>query len=457
MNSQTTGKTKNAIIIGGGCAGIAATVKLASAGVHTTLIEKRPFLGGRAFSFYSKGIPHQVDNGQHVFLGACTQYIKLLKIIESYKSVSIQQKLNIPILYNHQLGFLKSPRFVKGRLGNVAALLTYKHINLIDRLRILFALGTMRVLDYNNLSAKYQNMSLYQWLIQTHQNDQTIQKFWEPITIAALNDSTKYVGLAIALMVFRVAFLENSNNATMGYSKVGLSELVQANATKYIKERGGKLITAHSVVRLNFEKDKALVLLSDNRWIEADFIISALPADRLLSILPHKWINSSFFSRAKLIQFAPILAVHLYYDRPVLDKPFMLALDSSAQWIFNVSSIRSEGSQLWHILLSISNAWEWQAVSKADIRSIVTDELKRILPEAKKATVKRIIVIKTNQATFRSLPGNTPGRLPQVTPIPSFFIAGDWTDTGWPSTMEGAVRSGFIAADKAITQHLNSE
>ncbi len=193
------------------------------------------------------------------------------------------------------------------------------------------------------------------------------------------------------------------------------------------------------------------VRLAGGGVVRADSVIIALPAADMLGMLPEDLAESEFFSVASKVETAPIVGVHIWYDRPVLKDDFIAVLGGPLQWVFNVTGLQhADDGDGQHVVISLSGAWQWRDRSKAELWEIFVTEMARAFPAASSAQVTRFLVVKMLDATFRVRPGSTQHRLPQRTPVKNLFLAGDWTDTGWPSTMESAVRSGNMAAKAAL-------
>jgi hydroxysqualene dehydroxylase len=186
--------------------------------------------------------------------------------------------------------------------------------------------------------------------------------------------------------------------------------------------------------------------LADGSSIKADWVVSALPPSALLDVLPDRWREDPVFVPARTHTWSPIVNLHIWYDRPIGDFEFLAFVESPVQWVFNRSRIAQLSGPRQYITVSLSGAWEYWPLTKDELRNRFIPELARLFPSARSAKVERFIVVKEQHATFRSLPGVANNRLQLATPIDNLFIAGDWTDTGWPATMEGAVRSGEMAA-----------
>ncbi len=435
------------IVIGGGIAGLAASVRLCSMGLLPILLEKRPFLGGRAFSFRYDSTGEEVDNGQHVIVGACREYLSFLDIIGASSNLTMQQSMNIPVIGAKRTVNLKAAS-LPGSLANLAALARYSHLSFYDRLRVLLGLVRIRFMK-DEASRTLDGVTFYDWLMQHGQNENTLKYFWNLVALPTFNDDIHDVSASAGVMLFKTAVLSDPENAALGYSRVGLSELTGKNARMFIESHGGKIHTREAVVSVKFHrKEAASVTTTTGTVITGDCIISALPASSVMELFQDYTEEERFFQSVGYIRCAPIVSIHIWYDKPVMDCPFVATVDSIAQWVFNVSMMHNDPTR-YHIAISLSAAWRWKDMPKNSLKTLFSEEMRRLFPKAAKAKVEHILIVKTPEATFRMLPGAEQFRLPHLTPIPGLFLAGDWTKTGWPSTMESAVISGNLAADNA--------
>jgi squalene-associated FAD-dependent desaturase len=443
--------TRQVVVIGGGIAGLAAGVRLVQLGIKPIVVEKRPFLGGRAYSFIDSETGIEIDNGQHVFVGACDQFQQYIKDIGAWDQVRLEERLALPVLKNGRLSWLRA-RKLPGLLANLSALLGYRHVGIRGKLWILWGLLSIRLTRLGP-GSPHDNILFEDWLRDHGQNDETIRNFWNLIILPSLNDDISVVSAYTGIMLFKIALLGPVGNPTMGVPLVGLSTLAAENARNFIERHGGEIRTGVDVASLKIDDARISgVLAASGELIEAEAVVSAVPATSLTPLLPGGTSESSgpddFFTPAETIKTAPIVAVHIWYERPVLRQKYMAVLDSPLQWVFNDTDLKSRddgGGQ--HIVISLSGAWEWKDRSKQELRQIFTTEMARIFPDTQTATITKFTVVKMLEATFRAVPGTQKARLSQRTPLPGLYLAGDWTDTGWPSTMESAVRSGNLAAE----------
>jgi squalene-associated FAD-dependent desaturase len=448
---------KNIVILGGGLSGLSAARRLLDHGYCVTLVEKRPFLGGRAFSFRDGQEGVEVDNGQHVFLGCCAYYLDFLDAIGATDKTYMQPRLRTEVVLNGKSGVLSSTPML-GRLHLLTSFIRYPHLGLADKLRVLYGLLSIKLTDRTKRKSALDEESCDSWLRRHHQTDRAIANLWNLFILPALNDDVRDVSADMALMVFQESLLKRPSDAAIGMAKVGLTSLNGEPAQRFIEERGGELIVGKPARSLNVENGRVSgVELSDGTVLRADAYVSALQYGVLLQLLPDEVAADPFFSRASSLSSSPILGIHIWYDRRIMDQDFVSFLDSSVQWVFNKSLIQgadARGGQ--YVCISVSGAWRYIDMPKAELKELFIQEMATLFPQARQARVERCLVVKESEATFRSAPGSAKHRLPQTTPIPNLFLAGEWTDTGWPSTMEGAVRSGVFAAD-AVAERFQRE
>jgi len=464
VNTSPRGKT--VVIIGGGLAGLAAAVRLGKLGYSPVVLEKRPFAGGRAFSFTDPETGAEVDNGQHVFVGACTAYRQFLKDIGAWDNVRLPKRIDAPVLCEGVLARLRGAESLSGPFANLPAILGYTHLSMSGRARVLYGLARIK-LTKRLPGGPLERETFHSWLRRHGQNGHTIERFWELITLPALNDSVSAVSADAGLMLFQTALLRDPSWAAIGCPSVGLSSLASAPATATIERAGGQLRCGLEAQALDFSGGRITgVRASGGETIKGEAYVSAVPPSALLALLPAGLAADSFFAACKGVETSPIVNVHIWYGRQVVSEPFIAVLNSPVQWVFNVTALHSEegmpdeaqtpvvprlngAGPSQHIAISLSGAWRWRDMSKTELRETFVTEMERLFPAARGAAVLRFLVVKMLDATFRVAPGPAAFRLPQKTPIPGMFLAGDWTATGWPSTMESAVRSGNLAADAA--------
>ena len=439
---------KKVIVLGGGLAGLSAARRLLEHGYEVTLVEKRPFLGGRAFSFRDGNEGVEVDNGQHVFLGCCSYYIDFLKATSAVERAYLQKSLRTEVVLNGRSAVLSSVP-VLGPLHLLPSLLRYPHIGFKDKLLALYGLLRVKLTDRSKSSADLDKETGYAWLKRHGQTERAIANLWNLFILPALNDDVRDVSADMALMLFQEALLKRPADAAIGLSRVGLTSLNGEPAQRLLEDKGATLILGKAVRSVMAEDGRVSgVELPDGHVLRGDAYVSALPFEVLLDILPGELAEDPFFAGPSELTSSPIVGIHIWYDRPIMDRDFVAFLGSPVQWVFNKSLIQGDnasGGQ--YVCISLSGAWRYIDTPKEKLTEVFTEEMAGLFPRAREARVERCLVVKERHATFRSVPGAAGRRPPQVTPVPNLFLAGEWTDTGWPSTMEGAVRSGVFAAD----------
>lgn len=439
-----------AMVVGGGLAGLTAACELADAGVRVTLLEKRPFLGGRSYSYRDGRSGIEVDNGQHVFLGCCTAYIALLKRLGVYDNVHLQKRLRVPVIDKvWGESMLASSPALPPPLHLMPSLLRFKSISPAEKLMAGYAFAQVQSTDRAK-HPELDRITFGEWLRQRRQSMRSIRSLWNLIVQPTLNDDVWRVSADLALMVFREGFLRSRDGANVGWAKVGLSALLGEAARHYVEDRGGEVRLDTGVEALEVESGAVTRVLTDGGEMTADRYVLALTAKDALSVLPAPVAETVPFAGAAAIQSSPIVNVHLWYDRPVWDRDFAAFLNTPLQWAFNKSRLHALDGDGQYIDISLSGARDIIDLSGEEIATSFRKEVDALFPAARGATLERSLVVKQRDATFAATPGVGVLRPRQRTPLAGLYLAGDWTDTGWPSTMESAVRSGILAAREAL-------
>ena len=428
---------KTVVIIGGGAAGIAAACRLAEQGKKTLLLERSPRLGGRAASFVHRATGEEIDYGQHVLMRCCTETAGLLARLGVGEDVSFQPRLRIPIVCGIRRTTLASSA-LPGPLHLLPGLLCYHPLTLGERLAAARAGAAL------SRHAPPEARSFEEWLRNHRQGDNSIERLWNPICVAALNARTDTVSGAAAAKVIKDGFFK-PHGADLGLFTLPLSRLF-AEAIPYLHARGGEIRLEARVEKIFIENGTATgVLLSDGGRIETSGVIAAVPPFDLSPLLPQEVAKATAFAAMSRLHWSPIVNLHLWFDEPVMNTPFLIAVESPVQAIFNVSRMAGNSGST-HIVLSQSAAREWILLSNDAIRNQLLATLEGLLPAIHSAQLLDSLVIRHPRATFLPSPGSEALRPKARTPINGLFLAGDYTATGWPSTLEGAVRSGQNAA-----------
>jgi zeta-carotene desaturase len=434
-------------VIGAGVAGLAAAVALAGDGASVTLLERRAFVGGRAYSYPHPALNETIDS-QHVVLGCCTNFTGLME----------QAAAQWSIRWYNELCFLEpsasgNPRrsWIKpGRLlapaHQAISFLRAPMLGLRDKAAI--ASGLARFLrGYPESDAE----SFAAWLKRTNQTSRAIRHFWEPIVTGALNDTAENCSVKYAGKIFHESFLRSPQAGRLGIPTKPLTEFFEP-VVKLARRLGVDL-------RLNTGVD-AIARTPQGRWKirtgEAEFETGAVVlatgirhTERLMNTLAGAGAQPGAYKPFEFERFvsAPITTIHLWYDREVAGLDHAVLLDTRIQWLFAKSRIRGwEPSRGSYLELVISASWPEIALSREHILASALRELELFFPAVRQARLLKSAVLKEARATFSVTPGLDAFRPPQTTPYPRLYVAGDWTATGWPSTMESAVRSGRLVA-----------
>lgn len=444
------------VVAGGGLAGLSASCDLAEAGFAVTLLEKRPFLGGRAYSYTDKASGLTVDNGQHVFLGCCAEYIRFLDRLDVRDAVHLQKRFRVPVIDKVWGESTLCADDLPPPSHLLRSLMSFRSLSQMEKALAGWALSQIMLTD----RAKHpglDNITFEQWLLDRRQSPRAIRNLWNLIILPTLNTDTSRASADLALMVFQEGFLRSRHGANVGWAKVGLSELLGGAAQRYIESRGGTVRLGEGLTSVELDDGRVSRALTEGGTLTADAFVLALPHEAVLDPLPPSVRDEPFFSRIKQLTPSPIVNVHLWYDRPVWARSFAAFLNSPVQWVFNKSKLWGLQGEGQYLDISLSGADEFAGMPSGDILRLFTKEMFALLPATRGAELKRALVVKQRHATFAAMPGVGRFRPTQATPIPNLFLAGDWTDTGWPATMESAVRSGISAAAEAKRALARSE
>jgi squalene-associated FAD-dependent desaturase len=417
-------------------AGLAASVALASAGHSVTLLEARPFLGGRATSYplnTADDTSTTIDNCQHVLLRCCTN------LIDFYRRLGVADKIHFHREFHWiepggrtsimKRGLLPAP------LHFTESFARLKFLSLSDKTRI--ASGLLSVKYEYGKRADLERITMLDWLREKNQTPRAIERFWRQVLVSAINEELDRTAAIHGLQVFYLGFLAASNSYEMGIPAVPLGELYSEKA--WAEYPDVKIVERSAVQQAVFENGRVKALITASGTITADAYVLAVPFERVAALVPDLPIDLSTFTHS------PITGIHLWFDRPVTDLPHATLLDRTIQWMFN----KGEGK---HIQLVVSASRSLTQMPREDIIALALDELKEFMPRVAEAKLDHAHVVKEVRATFSAAPNLEQRRPLSATSIPNLFLAGDWTRSGWPATMEGAVRSGYLAAE-AVTRH----
>ena len=440
----------NVAIVGGGLAGLAAGCALAEAGLRVTLFERRPYVGGRASSYEHPGTGEVVDNCQHVLLGCCTNLIKF------YDRLGVSEKIR----WFDELNFIEpggrasrmAPSILPAPMHNVPAFLGAKMLSASDKIAISRAMAAM-----SHGLPEDSSEDFLSWLRRHKQTEQAIERFWKTVLVSALNEDLSRISVRYATQVFRESFMKSAAAGRMGLPSIPLSDLY-GKAIEYIRGRGGEVLLRSSVTAIGPKQDSVGVLTGVGEQ-QFDFVVLAAPFQNVAGLLPSD--ESAIPIKQQLAKFEPssITGIHLWFDREITPLPHAVLLDRTIQWMFHKSKFhegRENSGQGSYVELVVSASRSLVQKSREEILELATRELAEFFPAVREAKLVKATVIKEIYATYAILPGLDKYRPAAKTQWPQIFLAGDWTATGWPATMEGAVRSGYLAAE-ALMKNVGRE
>jgi hydroxysqualene dehydroxylase len=435
----------NVAVVGAGLAGLTAACELADLGHRVTVFEKRPWAGGKTYSFRDRESGAAVDNGQHVFMACTTAYEGFLRRLGTLHLTRRQRRLRVQVFGADGRESTLQAQALPSPLHLGLSFLRYRHLGWRDKAAVGRAFLTIRRMSESQRLAA-SGTAFGDWLAAHGQSPAAIRDFWDFLLIPTLNCRSGEARASDALFVIREGFLASSRSSAVGVSAVGLSDLHVAPAVRYIEARGGSVRLSSAVSCLDHDGGRVTeVALASGERVPVDAAIIALPHRQVAAIVPEPWRSQPPFDSLATIPVAPIVNLHFWFDRPVAGWPFAAFVGNELQWVFNHDRLdRTPERGLHHLAVSLSAAQPYMALNRTELRDRFLPQVRQAIPGAKDAVLLRFSAIKEPEATFVPAPGICrPG---PATPIPNVVLAGAYTNTGWPATMESAVRSGLSAA-----------
>ncbi len=427
-------RNREVIVVGGGIAGLAAALRLAEAGVGVTLLETRKRLGGRATSFEDARSGLEIDNCQHVALGCCTNYLDLCARLGVADHIEWQETI-----FWYEAGGrrseLRAGRLLPAPAHGLGSLLGASFLSPGEKM----ALGRAMSAALHADRARHRERSFAEWLACHGQGDRLIRRFWTPLIVSACNLPAERVSAAVMLHVLQEGLLASARAGEMGVPAVPLARLYDP-AEERIASAGGELRLGVGVARVGPRS----VTTSGGETLEAERVICAVPAERAVRIVDEDVRRADGrFAALGRVEHSPILGVHLVLDRPVLPTPNAVLVERPTHWLFR----KDEAGARLHAVISAAD--EWLGLDEAERVDRVMADVRACLPAAEGAAVVSARAVMEKRATFASTPAFEAVR-PPAAGESGLILAGDYTATGWPSTMEGATRSGYLAAAAAL-------
>ena len=427
------------VVIGGGLAGITAALDCADTGASVTLVEVRPRLGGAAYSFERDGMA--IDNGQHVFMRCCVAYRGLLARLGSERSTFLQPRLRVPVLSPGRAPAVLGRGRLPAPLHMAPSLARYSHLTLAQRLRAARAALALARLDGRDEAL--DRVSFAEWLAQRGQDAEIVERFWDLIVRPTLNAPASEGSLALGAFVFHTALLSGADAGDIGFHAAPLSQTIGVPALGALERARVQVLLGWRVQAL--ARDGAgLLVRGDTEALEADSAIVAVPHTRAAGLLAPLLPDTARDLGA--LGSSPIVNLHVVYDRVVCDEPFAAGVGTPVQYVVDRTAAGGVPAGHQYLAISLSGAAREMQMSVQALREAYLPALRELLPRARSATVERFLVTREHAATFLAAPGSAALRPPARTAVPGLALAGAWTRTGWPATLEGAVLSGRRAA-----------
>jgi len=443
---------KDAIVIGGGFAGLAAAVALVERDVRVTLLEERAHLGGRAYSFRDDATGETVDNGQHAMMGCYHHTLAFLERIGASDKVTRQANLRVEMLHPERgAGGIRCPS-LPSPLHVGAGLLRYSILSPGERAAALAA-GLRLLRMRRQRDARLQDLTVAD-VLRHHlgQSAHACDSFWYPVAIATLNEAPERAAAGPFAEVLARAFFGSRADSQFVLPAVGLSEMYTVDARRVIEARGGQVLLRARAVGFDLDGESAEVRLADGRALRADACVATLPPRVLDRLLPEDQQRRLGLPALDAFETSPIVSAHLWFDRPILDAEFLGLIGTRTQWVFNRSKLAPGASAGGRQFLSavISAAHDVVEWDTARVAQQVVADLQALVPAARAARLLRSVIVKEKNATVSPTPAAERLRPGVRTRLPSFFLAGDWIATGLPPTIESAVVSGEKAAEAVL-------
>jgi zeta-carotene desaturase len=422
---------QDCIVIGGGLSGMAAAAALGEAGLSVQLFESKGFLGGRAAS-YPQPSPHPdpelIDNCQHILLRCC------VNLLDFYRRLNVAGQIR----FHREFHFFEpGGRVSHLRSSSLPAPLHFsrtfpglKFLALADKVAIARALWTIQL--QRGRRKDLDRTTMLDWLRETGQTRRAIGRFWRPVLVSAINEELDRMAASHGFQVFWLAFLARSDSYEMGVPSVTLSQLYASEAWQRFPNV--QICLRAPVERVLVEDGEVRGVVSGGEEYQARWYLCAVPFDRIAGLVPELQLDLSRY------EHSPITGIHLWFDRPVTEFPHGVLLDRTIQWFFNKESGR-------YLQIVVSASRQLTGMPRGEVIGLAVRELAEFLPAVRDAKLEKAHVVKEVRATFSACPGLESLRPPAATRLRNLFLAGDWTRSGWPATMEGAVRSGHIAAE----------
>ncbi len=441
--------TTEVVVIGGGLSGLAAAVQLSIDGADVVLLERAAKLGGRAYSYIDAKTGDVVDNGQHILVGAYHHTLRYLELVGTRQYLAASDAGDLHLHFHHpEKGFVSFDlASFSNPLRIPVGIVKSQLLSLRDWQKMV-NIG-IQLMSWNSyLEEKLRRFSIVEWLDNMGQSEEAKRSFWFPIAVSVMNELPEKASALLFARSINNTFLRKKSDATVLIPSIGQSELYVAAAKNILTTRKSKILLNTEATSVTLRRGNAIgVKLSNGRKIEAKSIISAVPYFAATRLLPEQLRQLEPFVAFKKFESSPIISIHLWFDRAIMDGEFLGLIDRNIQWLFNRRRIfREKGKAENYLTAVISGAHDCLDLSKHQLVKMAIKDIASAFPAAGTASILHSVIIKEKRATFSPTNEIESFRPSQKTRIENFYLAGDWTDTGLPATIEGAVKSGFHCA-----------
>ncbi len=443
---NTSSSIRSVLVVGGGLAGLSTACALSDAGYQVRLLEKRRYLGGRASSYEHPGTGEVIDNCQHVLLGNC------VNLIDLYQRLGVSDAIR----WFDRLTFIEpggrrsilEPGILPAPFHSMPAFFRAAAFSFADKLAIARGMSAFMTGLPEDSEAHFG-----EWLKRHGQTTRAIERFWKPVLVSALNEDPEHLSVRYAGKVIRESLLLSPGAGRMGVPTIPLSDLY-SRAIDYLASRGGSVELNSAPESFAWsDETQQWTLTAQSQTFNADAVVLALAWEglsKLLPLLPQNDTAEMLAANLPSFGHSPITGIHLWFDREITELPHAILLDTTIQWMFHKSMLQPEkrrGETGSYVELVVSASKSLVEMQRQEIIDLAVRELAQFFPVVTDAKLIKAAMVKEVRATYRIRPQLDLIRPTPRSPWPRIFLAGDWTATGWPATMEGAVRSGYLAAE----------
>ncbi|OVE82023.1 hypothetical protein BVY03_01880 [bacterium K02(2017)] len=446
-DSQDSNSKKTAIIVGAGVAGLAAAVFLDELGYQVSLIERQNILGGRTYSIKDKKTGLLIDNGQHLMIGAYHETISFLEKMGVKHKLNILNPTTVPLLDEQQNKNIFKLNSFRPPFNLLMAMLRFGGLKLKDKIKLFNLDRELKKIKKEGLN-KLSSITVKEWLNKLGQSDEAQNNFWDVLTLATLNDESKFTTADGLAAVMLNSYYAGPHDGFLIIPKVGLSELFVEPTERYLNLRGQFIARGVGLKEIKIMNNQVRsFVFDDGTEQKADLFVSALPFKQLLNVLPNTFVaNHKGLKNISKMSSSPIVSIHLFFDSQVMPESFVGLSNARTHWFFN-SHYNKQHNNLFHLIGVISGAYDLLDKSKKEILEIVLKDLQQINSSLSNKNLKHALVLKEREATLSSRVGINDYR-PQQKVLENFYVVGDWTKTDLPATIESAVKSSRMMADQ---------